>query len=100
MFCFRTIADPVGRVYFAGTETATEWSSYMDGMKRCMPLMIDGVNLAGTAAGPGESKRAKLNSSNANQLFTDPATGSHNISAGSSTSIGAGYNVSSVSSYM
>ncbi|GAB0178324.1 amine oxidase B-like [Grus japonensis] len=27
----RIIRQPVGRVYFAGTETATEWSGYMEG---------------------------------------------------------------------
>lgn len=27
----RIIREPVGRVYFAGTETATEWSGYMEG---------------------------------------------------------------------
>lgn len=27
----RIIRQPVGRIYFAGTETATEWSGYMEG---------------------------------------------------------------------
>lgn len=27
----RIIREPVGRIYFAGTETATEWSGYMEG---------------------------------------------------------------------
>ncbi|XP_006825223.1 amine oxidase [flavin-containing]-like [Saccoglossus kowalevskii] len=27
----KIIREPVGRLYFAGTETATEWSGYMDG---------------------------------------------------------------------
>ena len=26
-----TIRDPIGRIHFAGTETATLWSGYMDG---------------------------------------------------------------------
>jgi monoamine oxidase len=25
------IRQPVGRIYFAGTETATQWSGYMEG---------------------------------------------------------------------
>lgn len=25
------LREPVGRLYFAGTETATEWSGYMEG---------------------------------------------------------------------
>lgn len=31
--CFpcRVLREPVGRLYFAGTETATEWSGYMEG---------------------------------------------------------------------
>lgn len=27
----RVMREPVGRLYFAGTETATEWSGYMEG---------------------------------------------------------------------
>lgn len=27
----RVLREPVGRLYFAGTETATEWSGYMEG---------------------------------------------------------------------
>lgn len=27
----RVIRQPVGRIYFAGTETATQWSGYMEG---------------------------------------------------------------------
>lgn len=27
----RIIRQPIGRIYFAGTETATEWSGYMEG---------------------------------------------------------------------
>jgi monoamine oxidase len=27
----RVIRQPVGRIYFAGTETATRWSGYMEG---------------------------------------------------------------------
>lgn len=31
--CFpsRILRQPIGRIYFAGTETATEWSGYMEG---------------------------------------------------------------------
>ena len=29
--CFRTLREPVNRLHFAGTETATEWLGYMDG---------------------------------------------------------------------
>lgn len=28
---YRVIREPVGRVYFAGTETACVWTGYMDG---------------------------------------------------------------------
>ena len=28
---FREIRKPIGRLYFAGTETATQWSGYMEG---------------------------------------------------------------------
>lgn len=27
----RVLREPVGRLYFAGTETASEWSGYMEG---------------------------------------------------------------------
>ena len=27
----REIRKPIGRLYFAGTETATQWSGYMEG---------------------------------------------------------------------
>lgn len=27
----RVLREPVGKLYFAGTETATEWSGYMEG---------------------------------------------------------------------
>uniref|UniRef100_A0A4W5NM78 Amine oxidase n=1 Tax=Hucho hucho TaxID=62062 RepID=A0A4W5NM78_9TELE len=27
----KVLREPVGRLYFAGTETATEWSGYMEG---------------------------------------------------------------------
>ncbi len=30
-FAAREIRTPHGRLYFAGTETATEWTGYMDG---------------------------------------------------------------------
>ena len=28
---FRYIREPIGNLYFAGTETATTWTGYMDG---------------------------------------------------------------------
>ena len=28
---FRVMTEPHGRIHFAGTETATRWSGYMDG---------------------------------------------------------------------
>lgn len=28
---YRVLREPVGKLYFAGTETATEWSGYMEG---------------------------------------------------------------------
>lgn len=28
---YRVLREPVGRLHFAGTETATEWSGYMEG---------------------------------------------------------------------
>ena len=31
LYFFRVIRAPIGRVYFAGTETATRWTGYMDG---------------------------------------------------------------------
>ena len=31
LFPWRVIRQPVGRIYFAGTETATQWSGYMEG---------------------------------------------------------------------
>lgn len=31
VFLSRVLREPVGRLYFAGTETATEWSGYMEG---------------------------------------------------------------------
>ena len=31
MYVCRELRTPVNHVYFAGTETATEWSGYMDG---------------------------------------------------------------------
>lgn len=31
LFSRRVIRDPVDRIYFAGTETATHWSGYMEG---------------------------------------------------------------------
>lgn len=31
LFPHRVIRQPVGRIYFAGTETATQWSGYMEG---------------------------------------------------------------------
>ena len=31
VFFLRFILQPVGNVYFAGTETATKWTGYMDG---------------------------------------------------------------------
>ena len=30
-FYFRELRRPVGRLHFAGTETATHWSGYMEG---------------------------------------------------------------------
>ena len=30
-FFSRVLRQPVGRIYFAGTETATHWSGYMEG---------------------------------------------------------------------
>lgn len=30
----RVLREPFGRLYFAGTETATKWSGYMDGAVR------------------------------------------------------------------
>ena len=27
----RALREPTGRIHYAGTETATEWSGYMDG---------------------------------------------------------------------
>lgn len=30
-FVSRVLRQPVGRIYFAGTETATHWSGYMEG---------------------------------------------------------------------
>lgn len=31
LFSQRVIRQPVDRIYFAGTETATHWSGYMEG---------------------------------------------------------------------
>ena len=28
---FRALREPTGRIHYAGTETATHWSGYMDG---------------------------------------------------------------------
>lgn len=30
-----TLREPVGRVHFAGTETATEWTGYLEGALEC-----------------------------------------------------------------
>lgn len=30
-YLWSVIRQPVGKIYFAGTETATQWSGYMEG---------------------------------------------------------------------
>jgi monoamine oxidase len=61
----RTLSQPVGRIHWAGTETATRWMGYMDGAiqsgkRAAAEVMRDEGSALATAAGARAAQAARI----------------------------------------